>query len=447
MSGILSIESARGAVTAATVSLTDLAQSIFAVGNTELGPFFRELDDLGRQVEAARVGLLAEALGRGVVAQSECPSVTGWVIQWAPSLRGGGAGRLVTVAQATRVVRNAALAAAVLGARVGVVNASVVLAEMDKLRPRIRDEALDAVLDGFVAIATEHGPREIRGLRDALIATYGKEEEFQDRHDRLKHGVSLSQPLDDDGMAVYRLRLDPEGSQVLEAMLGPLSAPRPTPACSDLRSSDQRRGDALVEICRRAAAAGGGAPATTKAQLFVTIDLTDLQTRTRTGTGAGTRSGTGTGTWAGTGTGTGTGTRAGTWARAGAWAPTGTKTRAGTTMTGQLLAPETIRRIACDATIIPVVLGTDSEVLDLGRAKRLFTPGILHAMWLRDKGCTIPGCGAPPFWADAHHIVHWADGGPTALTNAALLCGRHHTIAHQRGWTATATTSEVTWHL
>ena len=116
-------------------------------------------------------------------------------------------------------------------------------------------------------------------------------------------------------------------------------------------------------------------------------------------------------------------------------------------MSGKLLAPETVRRMACDATIIPVVLGSHSEVLDVGRAKRLFTPGMLHALWLRDKGCTIPGCGAPPLWADAHHLIHWADGGPTALTNAALLCGRHHTIAHQRGWTATATTSEVTWHL
>jgi hypothetical protein len=63
----------------------------------------------------------------------------------------------------------------------------------------------------------------------------------------------------------------------------------------------------------------------------------------------------------------------------------------GSTLGGQLLAPEMIRRIACDATIIPVVLGTDSEVLDVGRAKRLFTPGTLRAMWLRDSGCTMPG--------------------------------------------------------
>jgi hypothetical protein len=402
MSGILSIEAARNAVAAATASLTGLAQSMFAVGNTELGPFFRQLDDLARQVEAARVAILAEALGRGVVAGSESPSAASWAIQWAPSLRAGGAAQLVNVAQASRVVRNAGLAAAVLGARVGIRNAAVVLAEMEKLRPRLRDEALEAVWEGFIAIATDHGPREIRGLRDALIATYGKDEEFQDRHDRLKRGISLTQPSDDDGMATYRLRLDPEGSQVLEAILGPLSAPRPTLEGPDLRSSDQRRGEALVEVCRRAAAAGGAAPTTTKASVFVTINLGDLKDRSGAGTAL---------------------------------------------LTGQLLAPETIRRMACDATIIPVVLGTDSEVLDIGRARRLFPPGMLRAMWLRDKGCTIAGCGAPPMWADAHHIVHWADGGPTALTNAALLCGRHHTIAHQRGWTATATTSEVTWHL
>ena len=195
--------------------------------------------------------------------------------------------------------------------------------------------------------------------------------------------------------------LDPEGKEVFEAMLGPLSAPKPTAPCSDLRNSDQRRGEALVEICRRAAAAGGDAPITTKAAVFVTVGLEDL--RTRCG--------------------------------------------AGTTLSGQLLAMETIRAIACDAQIIPVVLGTDSEVLDVGRAKRLFTPGMLGAMWLRDRGCTIPGCTAPPFWADAHHLIHWVDGGHTSLLNGALLCGRHHSIAHQRGWAATATTSEVTWHL
>jgi hypothetical protein len=118
---------------------------MFAVGNADLGPFFREIDDLSRRVEAARVAILAEALARGVVAGSECPSATSWVIQWGPSLRAGGAARLVAVAQASLAVRNLALAAAVLGARVGVGNAAVVLVEMDKLRSRLADEALEAV--------------------------------------------------------------------------------------------------------------------------------------------------------------------------------------------------------------------------------------------------------------------------------------------------------------
>ena len=405
-SATLLIERGRDLMSATTSFLAGLGESVFAVGNTELGPLFRQVDDLKRQVEAAQVITLREALGRGVVAESDCPTATSWVIQWAPSFRSGGAAQLVTVTHATRAVRNAALAAAVLEARVGVRNAAVALAEMDKLKPRLGDAAAEtmreALWEAFIQVGTDHGPKEIRCLRDMLIAKYGQQGDFQRRHDQLKQGVSLSQPVDDDGMAEYRLRLDPEGKEVLEAVIGALSAPKPTPECSDLRSSDQRRGEALIEVCRRAAAAGGAAPVTTKAQVYVTISFDDLVNQT----GAGT-----------------------------------------SLLTGQLLAPETIRRMACDATIIPIVLGTDSEILDVGRARRLFPPGILRAMWLRDKGCTIAGCTAPPHWADAHHLVHWIDGGQTSLTNGALLCGRHHTIAHQRGWTATATTTEVTWHL
>ena len=99
---------------------------------------------------------------------------------------------------------------------------------MDKLRPRLTPECHDTVLAGFVALAEAQGPREIRALRPALIAKYGHLGEFQRREDRLKHGTALSQPYDDDGMAEYRLRLDPEGSAVLEAILGPLAAPQPS---------------------------------------------------------------------------------------------------------------------------------------------------------------------------------------------------------------------------
>ena len=392
--------------TASLAGLGNLARVAFVVGNAQVAPSFGELDELKRLVEAAQVVIVGEGLGRGVVAESDSPTAASWVIEHGRSFRAGGAGQLVKVAHGIRAPRNAALAVAVCQGRVGVRNAAVALGEMDKLKPRLGDETAatmrETIWEAFIQVATDHGPQEIRLLRDLIIAEYGREGDFQRRQDQLKHQVSLTQPFDDDGVAEYRLRLDPEGKEVLEAMLGPLSAPRPTAGGPDLRNSDCRRGEALIQICRRAAAAGGAAPVTTKAQVYVTVDFEDLKNRVGGGVSM---------------------------------------------LTGQLLAPETIRRIACDATIIPVVLGGASEVLDVGRARRLFTPAMLRAMWLRDKGCTIPGCGAPPTWADAHHLTHWIDGGVTALTNGALLCGRHHTIAHQRGWTATATASEVTWHL
>jgi hypothetical protein len=69
---------------------------------------------------------------------------------------------------------------------------------------------------------------------------------------------------------------------------------------------------------------------------------------------------------------------------------------AGHTLGGTVLSPQTVRKLACDATIIPMVLGSRSQPLDVGRTKRLVTPALLAALWARDKGCTFPTCGRPP---------------------------------------------------
>ncbi len=94
----------------------------------------------------------------------------------------------------------------------------------------------------------------------------------------------------------------------------------------------------------------------------------------------------------------------------------------------------TARRLACDATIIPTVLGTAGEPLDLGRAARLVSTAQRRALVLRDQGCRFPGCDRPPQWTDAHHLTSWADGGPTDLDNLLLLCRWHHTAVHEGGW-------------
>ena len=98
-------------------------------------------------------------------------------------------------------------------------------------------------------------------------------------------------------------------------------------------------------------------------------------------------------------------------------------------------APETARRLACDANVVRVVTGGASEPLDVGRASRTVSPAQRRALTIRDRGCVFPGCDRPPGWCDGHHIVHWADGGPTDLANLALLCHHHHKAMHEGGWT------------
>ncbi|MFC6695260.1 HNH endonuclease signature motif containing protein [Nocardioides daphniae] len=92
------------------------------------------------------------------------------------------------------------------------------------------------------------------------------------------------------------------------------------------------------------------------------------------------------------------------------------------------------RRLACNARIIPAVLGTDSEVLDLGRASRLFSKAQRRALLLRDTTCRAEGCDIPGTWAEAHHLVPWGEGGASDLDNAALLCSHHHHLAHDPGY-------------
>jgi uncharacterized protein DUF222/HNH endonuclease len=97
---------------------------------------------------------------------------------------------------------------------------------------------------------------------------------------------------------------------------------------------------------------------------------------------------------------------------------------------GTPVTPETVRRITCDAGIIPMVLGSNSEPLDVGRKTRTIPPGIRRAIEQQHNGCSWPGCTAPLSWCDIHHKVHWADGGETKLPNLTPLCRRHHTATH-----------------
>ena len=112
----------------------------------------------------------------------------------------------------------------------------------------------------------------------------------------------------------------------------------------------------------------------------------------------------------------------------------GTPTGSGTfTYTGPVTA-STIRKIACDADIIPILLGTEGRILDIGRTTRVFPPHIRKALHARDQGCAFPNCTIPAPWCEAHHITYWSTGGPTSTDNGVLLCTHHHHLIHKEQW-------------
>jgi len=98
------------------------------------------------------------------------------------------------------------------------------------------------------------------------------------------------------------------------------------------------------------------------------------------------------------------------------------------------ISAKAIERIACDCNVTRVLLGTDSEVIDVGRSKRIISPAQRRALDVRDKGCRWPGCDRPAAWTSGHHLVHWIKGGGTDMPNLVLLCYRHHWMVHEGRW-------------
>lgn len=100
------------------------------------------------------------------------------------------------------------------------------------------------------------------------------------------------------------------------------------------------------------------------------------------------------------------------------------------TLNGDIISVDALRQLACDASISRIVLGPDSEVLDVGRKTRVWTAAQRRAIIARDRHCQGNGCERDPRWCDIHHIDHWADGGETTVDKGLLLCRPCHTIEH-----------------
>jgi hypothetical protein len=98
------------------------------------------------------------------------------------------------------------------------------------------------------------------------------------------------------------------------------------------------------------------------------------------------------------------------------------------------ISAKAVERLACDCSVTRILLGSDSAVIDVGRAKRTVSGPTRKALNARDRHCCWPGCDRPPTYSSGHHLVHWIHGGSSDLPNLALLCYRHHWMVHEGQW-------------
>jgi hypothetical protein len=201
-----------------------------------------------------------------------------------------------------------------------------------------------------------------------------------------ERSLHLSRILD--GRRELSGSFDPEGGAVIATALG-LAATRDVDG-ETARSPAQRRGDALVDICRRfldhQQTRRGGRH---RPHLNVVATLDDLQRQGR-----------------------------------------------GRLVDGSILDGTTVQRLFCDAGVHRVITHGRSSILDYGTTTRTVPANLYNALVIRDRHCRFPGCDRPPDWTEAHHIQWITHGGPTALHNLVLVCSRHHHLLHSPGWHA-----------
>jgi hypothetical protein len=369
---------------------------LWALSEDEVEAAMEGLARIHAMTQAHLVAVLAEAKSRGLGCDQ------GWGPQdWARMHGPGLTSRLVAdldvVAGTAAEPRLAELFDAVArGAEPAAVDALEVsrAGQIARFHKRVRGMAEAEQLEAITHIMVE-AARGVGGLSEREVGVMVRrtgdmlepEPRVEDDAKVARAHRSLVKSQGPVGLWRYSMLLDDEGAAIVDAAVDALAKPVPDPETGDRdpRSAEARRADALVELVRRATSAPEALPRQTKTSVVVTIGLDALQGRCR---------------------------------------------GAGMTLSDHLLTVETVRRLACDAELIPVVLGSHGEVLEQGRAERLFTRAQIRHLWLRDRTCTFPGCSKPATWCDAHHLIHWADGGPTDVEHAALLCQRHHTVVH-----------------
>jgi hypothetical protein len=348
------------------------------------------LDRVADRVTALRMRVMA---GAGEVAEATADhSVATWLAAETRTDARDRAGELAFARSLER--RWTQLAAAVADGSVNLPQAKVMVRALEDLPPQeVGSDALVRAEEALIGYAASHGPRELRrlGRRILEVAAPDTCEEAEgkalEREERRAAAVtSLSLRRLGDGTTRMSGRLPDAVADRLRTYLEAHTSPRHRGLGEGDRVPPRRRlGEAFGAFLEAADPArmplhGGDATS-----VLVTIDLATLRSRL-----------------------------------------------AGIGLVGEeRISAAQARRLACTAKILPVVLGGASEVLDLGRARRLFSPAQRKAMAVRDRHCRAEGCTIPAAWCEAHHAGNpWVRGGRTDLADGVLLCAWHHHRAH-----------------
>lgn len=374
--------------------------------------------EMAHRAHAAALEVLGEVDSRAAARHAGAPSTQAWLAA-TQRLRPGMAKRDVRLARL--IHRQPGAAAAETDGRVegdalaeslheGTANPEQAAA-IEKALTELPDDASveTRVLaeELLVEQARYHGPLTLTRIGHRILERIDPEaadrvlgqrlEAEERRAHRLRSGRRWT---DGHGSVFYRFRL-PEGEDgVAQQVLDALSAPQPCGETGrDERTAEQRYADGFIDAMRRVSL-DGGLPDSggDRPRVVVLIDFDRLRDQTGHGVNFDTE--------------------------------------------GQL-SPAAVRRAACDAQILPAVLGGAGQVLDVGRAQRCFAGAARTAVLIRDQGCVHPGCDRPPRWCDVHHVQPWWDGGETKPTNGVTLCGFHHRLYDSQEWQIRFTDDEI----
>jgi hypothetical protein len=375
------------AVAAIGVGLDELADAnVWSMPAGELARLLVSVERLARRLAAAQVMLLRQGEAALVAEHEGATSLPVWLRTVADVPIGATKARLrLGRALGSHPATSDAFSAGDISQHA----ATAVCAAVDTLPGEVPAALTGRVEALLVDVAKDEGAKAVVTRVADIVHRFAPDQlEATEAAEAAANRLKLTQRHD--GTLAVRGLFDRETAALALAVLGAHAAPAPAlDGTPDFRDAESRYADAFVRVLQLASV---GSPLTRgeRPHIVVTVGLDTL--RQTPGSAPGLLD------------------------------------------TGAVISAGAARRLACDATVIPLVLGTAGEPLDLGRAARLIPAGLRRALAARDRGCAMPGCDRPPGWCDAHHLKHWADGGPTSVTNAALLCERHHGVVHRDGW-------------